>query len=232
MRDNLLARYERKKEREEQEKKKVPTFSAKDVLTLVLSSIAVLISATTAYFTFVQQTERLEATVTEAPQLSRKGTNQFVLEASAEFAFVNSGSQSIAIVDALYQLHRVSKAADETECASSDVNEVDMTGAGAVIKPSEIVVKRFGVKGGKKQFTLANSEPASVPYYVVGCVIFRLVTASGGEIASAWVGSWYVDPKAKDNESDAARTPEAPSPYNRSPLVLVDRWKLRWFSSQ
>ncbi|MBR0905543.1 hypothetical protein [Bradyrhizobium liaoningense] len=171
--------------------------------------------------------------MTEVPQLSRRGTNQFVLEASVEFAFVNSGSQSIAIVDALYLLHAVSKVGNEAECAGGEnTNEVDMTGAGAVIKPSEIVVKRFSPKGGKKQVTLVSSELTSAPHYVVGCVLFRLVTARGGGIATAWVGSWYIDPKAKDNELDAARTPQAPSPYNRSPLVLVDRWKLRWFSDQ
>jgi hypothetical protein len=177
----------------------------------------------------LQQSENLEATVTDAPMLSYGAKKDFALKGAVELTFVNNGNRPIAVVDATMLLNQ-DVSADDPECFGRYVAEVPLKLAAFVIKPSEVLIRRLEApQGDINGFTELGSNKAKDAFNVAGCVQMRIVTSRGGEIVTEYFGSWGLEAR-KAQTTTGATIPNYPSPVRRTPMAFLNRSGIRFWS--
>jgi hypothetical protein len=225
----LFEDYERRKQAEKERSVKAPTFTIKDWITIGLSTLAIFISGATAYFTVLQQSENLEATVTDAPSVNVGIKEDFSVKGALELTFVNNGNKPVAIIDATLLLNQVGDDYSR-ECFGRNVGTVNLTTAAIVLKSSEVVIKRFETpQGDVKDFKIDEENKKVDRFKMNGCVQMRIVTSQGGEIVTEYFGTWSMEPKSKGGPRTAADR-NFPSPIMRTPLMFLDRTGIRFWS--
>jgi hypothetical protein len=224
----LLKDYERRKRAKKERAVQTPNLTVKDWITIGLSTLALFISGATAYFTVLQQSEDLEATVTDAPSVNVGAKEDFSVRGALELTFVNNGNKPVAIVDATLFLNQVGKDYS-SECFGVNVGTVNLTTAAIVLKPSEVVIKRFETpQGDVRDFKIDEENKKVERFNMNGCVQMRIVTSQGGEIVTEYFGTWSIEPKSRGNKTVADRN--FPSPIVRTPLMFLDRTGIRFWS--
>jgi hypothetical protein len=118
----------------------------KDATSIVISSTALLISATTAYFNIVWQSDDIRVVAGEFSVSYDNMTKKVVLGEIPQWTFINSGNRSVAI-------RRITLAVADShvnfDCLSSGAKTFSYEIEPFVIKPSEIVPKTFHLKQGE-----------------------------------------------------------------------------------
>lgn len=226
----LLEDYQRKKQAEKDRANKTPTFTIKDWVTIGLSTLALVISAATAYFSVLQQSEKLEATVTDSPSMGVGAKEDLAIKGALELTFVNNGNRPVAIIDATLLLNQVGQDSFSNECFGSSVETVSLSTSALVLKPAEVVIKRFEVRQGDIKGSKIDDENRRLDRFNLnGCVQMRIVTSRGGEIVTEYFGTWSLEPRPKASVKTATQF-DFPSPIKRTPLVFLDRSGIRFWS--
>ncbi len=119
---------------------------AKEWLAIIISIAALGISAVTAYFTLILQSEEMRVFVGEIPLLDRTTDVQLQIIGSLDVAFMNTGTRPILVRQVGLIIRDVSARRRTNPCGAAFSGGYMLEGESFVVKEKESVTKRMKLR--------------------------------------------------------------------------------------
>jgi|HubBroStandDraft_6_1064221.scaffolds.fasta_scaffold555086_1 hypothetical protein len=215
--------------------KKPSSFAVKDWVATAIAVLALIVSATTAYFNVIRTTDDLSVVATNIPELKVNSVGMLELSTSdVSVILINSGNRRAAISSFLVSVSQLRPDARHlgSECLDElpreDRTQIYKTGLdGLVVSDKEVRTQRFTLnsKTGPLAFAIAPFNKGAKAFSVVVCFDIDVVTPSAADVSNYQiVREWQVT-KGSEGNYDVTVADE---PNNRKPLQVYRRVGTIW----
>jgi hypothetical protein len=212
--------------------KKPSSFAVKDLVVTTIALLALIVSATTAYFNVVRTTDDLSMVATNIPELKVNSLGLIELSTlDVTVILINSGNRRAAISSFLVSIsqlrpdtrHLGSECLDELP--REDRTQIYKTGLdGLVVSDKEVRTQRFKLNG-PQTFFIAPFNRGVKTFSVVVCFDIDAVTPSAADVSNYQiVREWQVTKGSEGNYDVTV----ADKPDNRKPLQIYRRVGTIW----